>query len=639
MSLNYRRIRRSEQNDLINLCKSDKHWKKYFVEHDLWLEKAFKDIESQDRVVIGAFDTIHDDGNSEKKLVSCLFLKLSPFDNRIEFKNLILQSYDLDQNLSKIEEVKKLIENAIRFCEVRNILKIEIELPQEEHIIISLFLKLGFKAVALRERYSIGNQVCILERSLGDTYYGDPFDMLKLSNWLLRCYMPCEILESEVSVDNLIEIEFKGKALTNAFSSNNSIGNKKLIRGKMLVSEFQENVAEDIKCVLKKAQNHQLTILLTNYNLNDNIKLQLHKKGIIYFDKSDVLAISGGRKSALNIYVKPQDIGGIVTVLEQEQIIEYAKKDTLTYYLLSGLHYGIDLPEYDEEEEDNDPPVILAIYCPSWGDKGGGIVGCSIISECERESIKKILLRKIPEDSALSREDLSFYQTYSEDEIIAVTKSPKIYLFEKPISLNDNIITNSEIKNYLKNELIINSNNSAYLDVTTAQNLINEATLRGYYQEKEIIENEKLKDLPKKKRFKVGLSFPGENRNFIIKIMKVLVKKLGDEAVFYDENFKDELARIDLQPYLGNIYRNECDLIVPFFSKDYEEKSWCQLEWRYIRSILFEKQNTDLIMPFKLDDSNTFGLLRTDGYIYAPDYTAEQCAEFILKRLSKMLPT
>ena len=59
------------------------------------------------------------------------------------------------------------------------------------------------------------------------------------------------------------------------------------------------------------------------------------------------------------------------------------------------------------------------------------------------------------------------------------------------------------------------------------------------------------------RRFRVGLSFPGEKRDYVRRVAESLAAALGRENVLYDEYLEAELARPDLDLYLGALYREE----------------------------------------------------------------------------------
>ena len=92
-------------------------------------------------------------------------------------------------------------------------------------------------------------------------------------------------------------------------------------------------------------------------------------------------------------------------------------------------------------------------------------------------------------------------------------------------------------------------------------------------------------------RFKVALSFPGEQRDYVAAVVGEIKKRLGTGSVFYDKDFTAQLARPNLDILLQKIYLNNSDLVVIFVSEDYERKQWCGIEWRAIRNIIMNKSD------------------------------------------------
>jgi hypothetical protein len=137
----------------------------------------------------------------------------------------------------------------------------------------------------------------------------------------------------------------------------------------------------------------------------------------------------------------------------------------------------------------------------------------------------------------------------------------------------------------------------------------------------------------KQRRFLVALSFPGERRDFVAGVASTLGARLGRDKVLYDEFHEAELARLDLDVYLGQLYREESHLLVPFYCVDYDRKKWCKLEWRQMRDILLNLEG-HRIMPFRFDDAPVAGVLSLDGYIKIGSRSPQVIAELILQRLS-----
>jgi serine protease AprX len=136
------------------------------------------------------------------------------------------------------------------------------------------------------------------------------------------------------------------------------------------------------------------------------------------------------------------------------------------------------------------------------------------------------------------------------------------------------------------------------------------------------------------KRFAVALSFPGERREYVQKVVWAL-RHLGvpREAIFYDRFFTAELARPNMDSWLQSIYHDDSELIVVFLSKEYENKEWCGLEWRAIRDILKERSD-DTVMTLRFDDTKVPGSFSIDGYVDLRNVDPEQVADLIQERLA-----
>lgn len=140
-----------------------------------------------------------------------------------------------------------------------------------------------------------------------------------------------------------------------------------------------------------------------------------------------------------------------------------------------------------------------------------------------------------------------------------------------------------------------------------------------------------LKDL----RFKVAMSFPGERRAFVSRVVDALRPALGTDTVFYDHDYQAQLARPNMDTLLQSIYRNNSDLIVVFLCEEYAQKQWCGLEWRAIRDII-KVRGDDRVMFVRFDNANVDGVFSIDGYIDGNAYAEHEVAKFILQRLATL---
>lgn len=132
-------------------------------------------------------------------------------------------------------------------------------------------------------------------------------------------------------------------------------------------------------------------------------------------------------------------------------------------------------------------------------------------------------------------------------------------------------------------------------------------------------------------RFRVALSFPGEKRDYVAAVATELKKILGRDAVFYDRDFTAQLARPNLDTLLQQTYLR-ADLVVVFLCTEYEQKEWCGLEWRAIRTHIMGK-NDHAIMFMRFDQADVSGVFPNDGYVDLEHHTPLEAARMIVERV------
>jgi len=138
------------------------------------------------------------------------------------------------------------------------------------------------------------------------------------------------------------------------------------------------------------------------------------------------------------------------------------------------------------------------------------------------------------------------------------------------------------------------------------------------------------------RRFRVALSFPGEQRNYVGEVAAVLEVSHGRDRILYDRFHEAEFARPDLDVYLPNLYRSDSDLICIFLCSDYAQKRFCNLEWRFIRQLIAtEDQARIMFLSFDaIAAIPEIGILNGDGYVPIGGRSASEIASLINKRLS-----
>ena len=468
----FRRLRKSDEEALKDLCDADTRWRQYYRDHQAWLKRALEDLRGTGRAAFGCFSAVPSSaGGFLSHLDACIFLKVSEFDNSAELKNLVFRNDGTTNKLSEqsMSAAVRLIEKTARYCETRDISKLEIELPQSEHTLISLFLHQGFRVAALRERYYPGQSVCILEKKVGGAYYADPFESVQLGKWLLRAILPCKVMEPKPfwfkDGDGVPYLPFEIFPTHPAFSNINPVGFEKRLQGWMMLLDEPDLCTEpQINEIAQSEIRHDGDL---HYVLAHALSLQsrtlLKQSGISCFTLDEVKIIAGGERSSLSIPLQRSAVGGILTVLEQERVHQYAEYNSeFVYYLLSGI--GGAIPEHERANS------LLAVYCPSWSDRKSGIVAIADIHQIAKSSFEEAfnLYKDIPK--ALTKGDLEYYRTRNDKDRIYVLKCSKLHLLPRRLDFDEPLWKNQEnMRDYISREL--EETNSAYISEQTCESL------------------------------------------------------------------------------------------------------------------------------------------------------------------------
>jgi TIR domain-containing protein/HEAT repeat protein len=115
-----------------------------------------------------------------------------------------------------------------------------------------------------------------------------------------------------------------------------------------------------------------------------------------------------------------------------------------------------------------------------------------------------------------------------------------------------------------------------------------------------------------KYKYDIAVSFAGEDRSTVEEFVNALTRY--DISVFYDSWEQAQLWGKDLYQYLDLIYQQAARFCVIFVSEHYVKKAWTKHELRSAQARAFQ-QNSEYILPIKLDDTELPGLPNTIGYI------------------------
>ncbi|QUM86154.1 toll/interleukin-1 receptor domain-containing protein [Moritella sp. 28] len=112
--------------------------------------------------------------------------------------------------------------------------------------------------------------------------------------------------------------------------------------------------------------------------------------------------------------------------------------------------------------------------------------------------------------------------------------------------------------------------------------------------------------------YDVVISFAGEDRKIAEAIASNLVTR--GINVFYDEYEQANLWGKDLYVHLTKIYRDESKYCLMLISENYAKKQWTNHERKAAQARAFQ-ENSEYILPLRLDDAEIDGILGTTGYI------------------------
>jgi hypothetical protein len=137
-----------------------------------------------------------------------------------------------------------------------------------------------------------------------------------------------------------------------------------------------------------------------------------------------------------------------------------------------------------------------------------------------------------------------------------------------------------------------------------------------------------------KKRFAVALSYPGERREYVQKVVGELRRTFSRSEIFYDRFHQAELVGPDLDVRLERIYHDDSEVIAVFISAEYAEKEWTGLEWRIVRDVLKRRRAEDIV-PLRFDKTPIPGLLSIGAYVDLQDLDPEFAAALIVERINR----
>jgi hypothetical protein len=135
-----------------------------------------------------------------------------------------------------------------------------------------------------------------------------------------------------------------------------------------------------------------------------------------------------------------------------------------------------------------------------------------------------------------------------------------------------------------------------------------------------------------KPQYDIGLSFAGEDREYVEKVAEKL-KDLGI-TVFYDNYEQVNLWGKDLYQHLNDVYKNKCQYCIIFISEHYAKKLWTKHELKSAQTRAFN-ENKEYILPARFDSTEVPGINSTVGYLDCLKVTPQDIALLAAEKLKQ----
>lgn len=131
------------------------------------------------------------------------------------------------------------------------------------------------------------------------------------------------------------------------------------------------------------------------------------------------------------------------------------------------------------------------------------------------------------------------------------------------------------------------------------------------------------------------MSFAGEDREYVEAVATTLEDSII--KVFYDKFEQVYLWGKDLYTHLDEVYRNNARFCVIFISENYRRKNWTNHERESAQARKF-REKQEYILPARFDNTEIPGFRPTTAYINLQNYTPQQFAQLIIKKLELACP-
>ncbi len=138
------------------------------------------------------------------------------------------------------------------------------------------------------------------------------------------------------------------------------------------------------------------------------------------------------------------------------------------------------------------------------------------------------------------------------------------------------------------------------------------------------------------RRFDIAFSYAGEQREHVLRLDAELRKQFPTERVFYDRRHEAELAGIDLDATLYDLYREQAELVVVCISEDYARKNWTNAEGKAIKDLMLNQEDSRVVL-LRFDKARVRPIPDTAHYIDGNVVPIDQIVRHIIERHERVL--
>jgi TIR domain len=133
--------------------------------------------------------------------------------------------------------------------------------------------------------------------------------------------------------------------------------------------------------------------------------------------------------------------------------------------------------------------------------------------------------------------------------------------------------------------------------------------------------------------YEVALSFAGEDRAYAAQVAAELRRR--GVRVFYDEYETASLWGKNLYSHFDEIYRKRAHFCLMFLSKNYASKVWTNHEREAAQARALQ-ENSEYILPVKLDEIEIPGIAPTIAYIDGRYHSPHALAALVIQKLQQV---